>query len=211
MNFRLMAAAAASVLALAGTANADEASTNASTLRALGAQVRLRIGTAANPTDLSDPALSQITADQFSVLTPENEMKWQVVEPTAGQLQLDRRRQPCQLRRAARSARARAHAGVAQPAAELADAGRRQRHDQRLSAARSAAPAHHHRGGPLPRQDLAVGRRQRVARRCESVADQAERLLGLAPRPGHHRRRVPLGARGRPGGVALLQRLQHRR
>ena len=36
------------------------------------------------PSDLSDPTLSQITADQFSVLTPENEMKWQVVEPQQG-------------------------------------------------------------------------------------------------------------------------------
>ncbi|HXR92060.1 MAG TPA: endo-1,4-beta-xylanase [Steroidobacteraceae bacterium] len=85
MNFRLMAAAAASVLALASAATADEASTSASTLRALGAQVGLRIGTAATPLDLSDPTLSQITAEQFSVLTPENEMKWQVVEPTQGQ------------------------------------------------------------------------------------------------------------------------------
>ena len=41
----------------------------------------------------------------------------------AGHLRLDRRRQPGQLRRGAPSARARAHAGVAQPAAELADQG----------------------------------------------------------------------------------------
>jgi endo-1,4-beta-xylanase len=84
MNFRLMAAAAASFLVLAGTATAVEESTNESTLRALGAQVQLRIGTAAIPSDLSDPALSQITAEQFSVLTPGNEMKWQVVEPQPG-------------------------------------------------------------------------------------------------------------------------------
>jgi len=84
MNFRLMAAAAASVLALAGPAIAVEGSTSASTLRALGAQVRLRIGTAAVPSDFIDPTLSQITAEQFSVLTPGNEMKWQVVEPQQG-------------------------------------------------------------------------------------------------------------------------------
>ena len=84
MNFRLMAAAAASVLALAGPAIAVDGSTNVSTLRALGARVQLRIGTAAIPSDLSDQALSQITADQFSVLTPGNEMKWQVVEPQQG-------------------------------------------------------------------------------------------------------------------------------
>jgi endo-1,4-beta-xylanase len=84
MNFRLMAAAAAGAFALASAATAVAASTSASTLRALGAQVDLRIGTAATPLDLSDPTLSQITSDQFSVLTPENEMKWQVVEPQQG-------------------------------------------------------------------------------------------------------------------------------
>jgi endo-1,4-beta-xylanase len=85
MNFRLMAAAAASVLVLVGTAAADDSSsTNASSLRALGAKIHLRIGTAAIPSDLSDPNLSQITAEQFSVLTPGNEMKWQVVEPQQG-------------------------------------------------------------------------------------------------------------------------------
>jgi endo-1,4-beta-xylanase len=84
MNFRLMAAGAASVLTLAGAAIADEASTSPSTLRALGARVQLHIGTAAIPSDLSNPTLSQITSDQFSVLTPGNEMKWQVVEPQQG-------------------------------------------------------------------------------------------------------------------------------
>jgi endo-1,4-beta-xylanase len=80
----LLAAVAASVSALAGAAIADQASTSASALRTLAAQVQLRIGTAATPLDLSDPTLSQITSGQFSVLTPENEMKWQVVEPTQG-------------------------------------------------------------------------------------------------------------------------------
>jgi endo-1,4-beta-xylanase len=84
MNFRVMAAAAASVLALAGTATAADAPSSPPTLRALGAQVHLRIGTAAIPSDLSDPTLSQITSEQFSVLTPGNEMKWQVVEPEQG-------------------------------------------------------------------------------------------------------------------------------
>jgi endo-1,4-beta-xylanase len=84
MNFRLIAAAAASVFALAGPAIAVEGSTSTSTLRALGAHIQLRIGTAAIPPDLSDPTLSQITAEQFSVLTPGNEMKWQVVEPQPG-------------------------------------------------------------------------------------------------------------------------------
>jgi endo-1,4-beta-xylanase len=84
MNFRLMAAGAVSFLTLVGAALADEASTSSSTLRALGARVQLHIGTATGPNDLTDPALSQITAEQFSVLTPGNEMKWQVVEPQPG-------------------------------------------------------------------------------------------------------------------------------
>ena len=84
-NFRLMAAAAAGLLAVAGAASTAEASSSSSgALRDLGAQVQLRIGTAASPLDLSDPTLSRITSDQFSVLTPENEMKWQVVEPQQG-------------------------------------------------------------------------------------------------------------------------------
>ena len=58
MNFRLMAAAAAGVLTFVGTATAIEPLTSASTLRALGAQVNLAIGTAAVPDDLTDPKLS---------------------------------------------------------------------------------------------------------------------------------------------------------
>jgi endo-1,4-beta-xylanase len=84
MKFPLKAAVAASVLTLAGAATAIQTSTSASALRALGGKIQLRIGTAAAPRDLSDPTLSQITSSQFSVLTPENEMKWQVVEPQQG-------------------------------------------------------------------------------------------------------------------------------
>lgn len=84
MKLRLMAASAAGVLLLVGAASAQETGTDTATLRALGARVQLHVGTAAIPNDLSDPAFAQITADQFSVLTPGNEMKWQVVEPTQG-------------------------------------------------------------------------------------------------------------------------------
>jgi endo-1,4-beta-xylanase len=54
-------------------------------LRALAAKVGLHIGTAAIPQDLNTPSYAAIAASQFSVLTPGNEMKWQVVEPTQGQ------------------------------------------------------------------------------------------------------------------------------
>jgi len=54
-------------------------------LRALASRVGLRIGTAVNTDALATNATyRQITADQFSTVTPENVMKWQVVEPTKG-------------------------------------------------------------------------------------------------------------------------------
>jgi endo-1,4-beta-xylanase len=53
-------------------------------LRALAAPIGLRIGTAIIPFDLDTAAYAQIAGDQFSTVTPGNEMKWQVVEPTRG-------------------------------------------------------------------------------------------------------------------------------
>ena len=40
------------------------------------------MGTAAVPSELTN--YGQIIGDQFSVVTPGNEMKWQLVEPTRG-------------------------------------------------------------------------------------------------------------------------------
>jgi endo-1,4-beta-xylanase len=54
-------------------------------LRALAAHIGLRIGTAVIPFDLDHADYQAIVASQFSVVTPGNEMKWQVVEPTQGQ------------------------------------------------------------------------------------------------------------------------------
>ena len=54
-------------------------------LRNLASKVGLRFGTAVNTAELAANAkYAQITADQFSTVTPENDMKWQVVEPTRG-------------------------------------------------------------------------------------------------------------------------------
>lgn len=53
-------------------------------LRALAAPVGLKIGTAVAPARLSDPAYARIAGQQFNVVTPENELKWEVVEPTRG-------------------------------------------------------------------------------------------------------------------------------
>jgi endo-1,4-beta-xylanase len=54
----------------------------ADSLRVLAAPTGLRIGTAAIPAELTN--YGQIIGDQFSVVTPGNEMKWQIVEPTQG-------------------------------------------------------------------------------------------------------------------------------
>ena len=57
----------------------------ADSLRALAARVGLRVGTAVNPDLLgANERYTQITAEQFSSVTPENAMKWAEVEPTRG-------------------------------------------------------------------------------------------------------------------------------
>jgi endo-1,4-beta-xylanase len=82
-----LAALGAVGLAMAGGGAAVAAQHNrppADSLRALGARVGLRIGSAIIPFDLDHPDYRQIAGDQFSTVTPGNEMKWQVVEPTRG-------------------------------------------------------------------------------------------------------------------------------
>jgi endo-1,4-beta-xylanase len=67
-------------------ASATQAADNvpSDSLRSLAAKIGLRIGTAVIPFDLDTPAYTAVLASQFSVVTPGNEMKWQVVEPTQG-------------------------------------------------------------------------------------------------------------------------------
>ena len=91
--------AAAGVAAVPGitTATASAATTRtarssatsgdvtADSLRALAAKINLRVGTAVIPFDLDTPAYNAIVGSQFSVVTPGNEMKWQIVEPQQGQ------------------------------------------------------------------------------------------------------------------------------
>ena len=87
---RLLAVGAAGVAAVLGITTAAGAMPGSGTtvapdsLRALAAKIGLRIGTAVIPFDLDHPAYQAIVAGQFSVVTPGNEMKWQVVEPTQG-------------------------------------------------------------------------------------------------------------------------------
>jgi endo-1,4-beta-xylanase len=56
-----------------------------SSLRDLAARINMRIGTAVIPFDLDHAPYAKILAEQFSVVTPGNEMKWGVVEPSQGQ------------------------------------------------------------------------------------------------------------------------------
>jgi endo-1,4-beta-xylanase len=85
MRLRSGAAMLAAVTtAFATTGGGTIAPSPPNSLRALAAQVELRVGSAITPFDLDNAAYSKIAADQFSAVTPNNEMKWQVVEPTRG-------------------------------------------------------------------------------------------------------------------------------
>jgi endo-1,4-beta-xylanase len=53
-------------------------------LRELAAGVGLRFGSALIPQDIETPSYATIAGSQFSVVTPGNGMKWQIVEPTQG-------------------------------------------------------------------------------------------------------------------------------
>src|SRR6202020_1756691 len=79
--------AKAATLSRAATAQAaspgDVAWASAS-LRDLAARGGLRVGTALIPQDIETPSYAAIGGSQFSVVTPGNGMKWQIVEPTQG-------------------------------------------------------------------------------------------------------------------------------
>ncbi|HEX5113829.1 MAG TPA: endo-1,4-beta-xylanase [Pseudonocardiaceae bacterium] len=77
-------ASGSTAIASAGAPAAHPAAPPADSLRALAAQVGLRVGTAIIPFDLDNAPYAQIAANQFSTVTPGNEMKWQVVEPEQG-------------------------------------------------------------------------------------------------------------------------------
>ena len=53
-------------------------------LRDLAARVGLRFGSALIPQDIETPSYAAIASGQFSVVTPGNGMKWQIVEPSQG-------------------------------------------------------------------------------------------------------------------------------
>ncbi|HWG03284.1 MAG TPA: endo-1,4-beta-xylanase [Trebonia sp.] len=60
------------------------AGTAPGSLRDLAARIGLRFGTALIPQDIETPSYAAIASSQFSVVTPGNAMKWQIVEPEQG-------------------------------------------------------------------------------------------------------------------------------
>src|SRR5487761_337025 len=76
-----LASPAAARLAARPSANPG---TGPTSLRALAARFGFRFGTALIPQDIETPAYAAIAASQFSVVTPGNGMKWQIVEPEQG-------------------------------------------------------------------------------------------------------------------------------
>ena len=56
----------------------------ADSLRALAKPIGLEIGVAVNPGGLENKRYNEIAATQYSSITPENEMKWETVEPRRG-------------------------------------------------------------------------------------------------------------------------------
>ena len=70
--------------ATASQPTAAQNSGSPGSLRSLAAQIGLRVGSAIIPQDIETPSYAAIAASQFSVVTPGNAMKWQVVEPTQG-------------------------------------------------------------------------------------------------------------------------------
>ena len=85
----LVTAGALASALLAGGAPAAGAATDAgtTTLKQLAKPTGVRIGTAVDTSALADDATySKAVAAQFSTVTPENVMKWEVVEPERGKL-----------------------------------------------------------------------------------------------------------------------------
>jgi endo-1,4-beta-xylanase len=71
-------------LSAAGSVQPHKVVSSADSLRALAAKFGLRIGTALIAQDIETPSYAAIAGSQFSVVTPGNAMKWQLVEPSPG-------------------------------------------------------------------------------------------------------------------------------
>ena len=80
-----VSAAAAGTLLMLGFATAPASAAADDTLRAAARGTGVRIGTAVDTTALAEDATyRQIVGREFNTVTPENVMKWALVEPTQG-------------------------------------------------------------------------------------------------------------------------------
>jgi endo-1,4-beta-xylanase len=61
-----------------------------SRLREIGSSKNLLVGSAVSNRELHDPAFTTLLAEQASIVVPENEMKWQVIEPAPDQFDFSR-------------------------------------------------------------------------------------------------------------------------
>jgi endo-1,4-beta-xylanase len=77
-------AATRSRAATARAARPSDVPWASASLRDLAAGVGLRFGSALIPQDIETPSYAAIAGSQFSVVTPGNGMKWQIVEPEQG-------------------------------------------------------------------------------------------------------------------------------
>src|SRR6185295_17679426 len=95
MRLRWFTIAGAAAVAAAGALGVDSTSVAApstpkpseQSLRALGERHGLYVGTAVDMqalNDLADPQYRELVASQFSTVTAENVMKWELLEPTRG-------------------------------------------------------------------------------------------------------------------------------
>src|SRR5947209_7045029 len=78
----LLVGQTAAFAASGGSSGSAPVGSHSDSLRDVAARVGLRIGTAVTPFELDHPDYRAVTADQFSAVTPGNEMKWETVEPT---------------------------------------------------------------------------------------------------------------------------------
>ncbi len=142
----------------------------------------------------NDSAYRETLAAEFGSLTPENQLKWEFVHPPerdtfafdAADAIVDFAEEHGQVVRGHTLLWHSQNPGWL----EQGDFSPRR-------APRHPARAHLDRRRPLCRTNRAVGRRERDLRRPRRAAHRGEHLAARA-RARHHRRRVPLGARGRP-------------
>ena len=176
------------------------------TLRQLARHTKLEIGTAVDTSALPErrDVPGSWSPAQFSTVTPENVMKWEVVEPHAGRVRL-RPGRPLVAFARAHGQKVRGHTLVwhNQLPAWLTSG----------TWTRDAAASHPARAHLRPWSGTSAARSGPWDVVNEAFNDDGtlrDTIWLQHARSGLHRRRVPLGAPGRPEGDAVLQRLQHR-